>query len=110
MPRHIIYRETDNVLELDGLSSQNPETRVNCFQNAATVQVTLLDATSSQIQSESWPLTMSYITSTDGRYQATLVNSLVLTKGQPLKAYVTADAGAGLFRTWLLEVEAQDGA
>ena len=110
MPVHIIYRATDNVLELDGLASENPETRADSFQNAATVEVTLLDANETEVECGSWPLALSYVDNTDGRYQATLTNCLNIIKGQPLTALVTADVEAGLFRTWRRKVEAQDGA
>ena len=87
---------TDNVLQLDALTDQSDST----FLNAATVTVTLLTRDGTEVSGETWPLTMDYVTSSDGRYTATLSDVLVLELNKRYQAVIVADGGAGKKRTW----------
>lgn len=88
-----LYIENDNLIRLSGLRDGAHE----IYLNGATVTVTLVDAASGEeIDGETWPLTMDYISGTDGSYHAILPYDLALTGEQPLKAIVVADSGPGL--------------
>lgn len=86
----VIYYLNDMLLELTGLQDLVDDSYVN----DATVAVTLTDGTSGEeIVGETWPLTMPYVSGSDGNYRGTLVSTLTLTLGQRVIADVTVDAG-----------------
>ena len=88
----LIYISNDNILELNGLKDEVAGT----FINSATVTVTLVDSDGTEVVGDTWPKTMSYATSSDGIYRATLLDTLTLTEGACYTAKVIADGGAGL--------------
>lgn len=92
----------DNLLTLIGL--QNDVT--DAYLNSATVSVTVIDADNNNLSGVSWPLTMSYVTSSNGNYRATLTDTLsaTLSSGASLTAKVTANAGAGLSGYWEIPI------
>lgn len=99
-----LYIDNDNVLTLVGL--QNSVSAA--YLNAATVAVTLTDADDTEISGETWPLTMSYVSGSDGNYRATLPDTLTgLTTLDELSATITADAGAGLAAKWVIPLTAK---
>lgn len=102
MTLNILYVGNDMIMELDGL--KNAVT--NAFVNNATVNVTLTDSSGEQVTGETWPLTMSYVTSSDGTYRATLQDTLPLVKNKRYKATVNAEA-AGLKGNWEIDVIAK---
>ena len=95
---------TDNVLEVGGLL--NGVTAA--YANAATVAVTLTNAdTGAQVAGATWPLALAYTSASNGVYTVTLPDTLSLVDGQRYLATITADAGAGLYKTWVLGVYAE---
>lgn len=96
---------SDNVIQLDALVDQSDGN----YLNAATVTVTLLKDDGTDVVGDTWPLTMNYVTSSNGRYTATLIDSLTLVPNRRYIARVTADAGAGKLRTWYHSVHAVRG-
>jgi hypothetical protein len=89
MSERMVYL-SDNIIELRGLYDETEAEYVS----DATVEVTLTDLkTDVAITGETWPLTMAYVTASDGYYRATLVDSLGVTKGQALRATVEAVKG-----------------
>ena len=98
---HIIYISNDNLLTLDALTN----TADSSFINDATVTVTLVDSTGTEVTGETWPLAMSYVSSSNGKYQATLTDSLSLSKGT-YTAQITANGGAGLLGYWEITLRA----
>lgn len=95
---HILLKDNDMVLEVSGL--QNKIT--GAYLNAAAVAVTLADTAGAAVAGETWPLALSYVASSDGVYRATLEESLGISKDAEYIATVTADAGADLKATWVL--------
>ena len=87
----LIYRANSNLLELVGLKNA----ATGAYLNAATVTVTLQTEAGTEISGETWPLTMSYVSGSNGDYRALLSHTLGLVSG-PVDAVVDADAGAGL--------------
>ena len=97
--------ETDNLIELDGLQDQS----TSAYINDATVTVTLLDSSGSEVSGETWPLTMSYVAASDGKYRATLADTLVIKPNKRYQAKVVADGGSGKKRTWYHSTSAVRG-
>lgn len=94
----IIYL-SDNIIQLTGLADSAGD-----YQNSATVTVTLTDRAGTEVVGETWPLTMVYVTSSDGNYKATLKDTLTLTRNVKYVAKVSANAGDGKQRYWEIPV------
>jgi hypothetical protein len=92
----IIYIANDNVLELTGLQNSVSD----AYQNSATVTVTVTDSAGTDVVGETWPVTLVYVSGSNGDYRANLTDSLVLTDGSKYAATITADAGANGLATW----------
>jgi len=93
----VIYINSDNIVEVLGV--ENVPTSE--YLNNADVTLTLVDAASKvEIIGQTWPLTLSYVTGSDGDYRGTIRNEAVLNPHQQLIAQVTVDAGEGLVRYW----------
>lgn len=98
-----LYVGNDNVITLNGLIDSD-----GSYVNSATVVVTLVEAnTLVEIVGESWPLTMTYIAASNGDYKATLADTLAISNGDELTAYVDADGGAGKHAYWEIPVLAE---
>ena len=98
-----LYLSNDNVLELTGLIN----TVTNTYLNSATVTVTLVDNADVEVSGETWPLTMTYVAASDGKYRATLTDSLSIIGGTRYTAKIAADSGAGLKGYWECRVVAE---
>ena len=91
-----IYISNDNLLEVRSLYDEGAD----AYVNDATVTVTLEDIAGTEIVGETWPLSLSYVSASNGIYQATLADTLTLTAGTKVVAKVTADGGAGKKGYW----------
>ena len=98
------YLNSDNVITLDGLYDNVGL----AYENTATVNVTLTDINGTEVSGETWPLLMNYVSASNGKYRATLTDSLTLSEGT-YTATITADAGAGQYRTFVVTVDYIDG-
>ena len=92
----LFYYLNDNLVELDGLTNE----ATGAYINDATVTVTLTDTAGTQIAGETWPLTMGYVSGSNGKYRATLEDTLTVTLGQMLVATVNT-LGDGLTGRWV---------
>lgn len=100
-----IYIDSDNLLTLDALYDNAGASYVN----DATVTVTLLDMAGSEVSGETWPVSLSYVSGSDGKYRGTLTDTLSLSANKRYTAKVTADGGAGKKRTWYVAALATRG-
>lgn len=98
------YLNSDNVISISGLKDVIADTYIN----SATVQVTLKDANGNNVSGETWPLAMNYISASNGIYRATLTDTLSVSAGS-YTAVVTADDGAGQYRTFNIDINYQNG-
>lgn len=92
----IIYDGSDTTIELvelrNGITGE--------YIDAATVTVTVIDINDAEVSGASWPITMTYVTASNGKYRATLPAALVLAKRARYTANVSVSAGAGLEAEW----------
>ena len=103
MSRLVAYVANDNVLKLEGLQNAIAATYIN----DATVSVTLYEADhATEVTGETWPLSMSYVSGSDGDYRATLADTLSLSPNDRYYADVSADGGAGLKGFWTTQLVA----
>ena len=92
----IFIDNTDHVVTVDGLKRAVPDT----FINAGTVAITLKDLSDVDIAGETWPLALAYVAASDGKYRATLRDTLDVADGDAVKVLITADDRAGYHREW----------
>ncbi len=93
------YLDSDNVITVSGLQNTIDDT----YENTATVQVTLQDANGNEVAGDTWPLTMNYVSASNGIYRATLLDTLSVVEGNYV-AVITANAGVGQYRTFYVDV------
>lgn len=99
----LFYCLNDNLIELDGLTNE----ATGAYVNDATVNCTLKDTAGVDIVGETWPLLMGYVSGSNGKYRATLEDTLTVTPGQYIVAYVDA-LGDGLKGRWVSRVPVVD--
>ncbi len=99
-----LYISNDNVLELTGMQNS-----INAaYLNAATVTVTIVDASGTELTGQTWPTTMSYVASSNGIYRAILEDAISgLTDADSLTAKISADAGTDLVGYWEIPATAK---
>ena len=67
------------------------------------------DAAGDEVTGETWPLSMPYVSASNGRYKATLSDVLAIVPNKRYQAVIVADAGASKKRTWYFGVNAIRG-
>ena len=87
----IFYYKNDNLIELTGLKDEATDT----FVNDATVTAVMKSAAGAQIAGQSWPLTLSYIGSSDGVYRGILDAAAEVAIGDSVTIEITIAASAG---------------
>ena len=99
-----LYKDSDNLLEIEGLRNQADGT----YLNSVSITVTCMDASTlvaiSFSDATTWPLTMDYVADSNGNYQLTLPDVMELTLGQTVRIEALADGGADLKRVFVDEV------
>jgi hypothetical protein len=91
----VVYLLNTNVVELDALYSAVEETYIN----DAVVEVTIKDASGNAVPGETWPLTMTYVTDSDGRYRAIISHDVSFAAGT-YRAFIDADGGTDRIGHW----------
>ena len=99
-----LYIGNDNIIELSSL--RNVSTSPETYINDATVTVTIYDANGDEVSGETWPLSLSYVSGSSGKYTATLADTLSLSVNKRYRIKLTADGGAGLKGEWHENVNA----
>lgn len=96
MMANIYYSGNDHLLDIVGLQNE----AAGVYLNSATVTVTVKDSTGVEIAGETWPLSASYVSGSNGDYRATLADTLTVVAGARYVAEVDADGGVGLKGFW----------
>lgn len=92
----LFIKDSSKVVRLNNLRN----TVTPGFLDNATVTLALTDSvTGTAIAGQAWPVTLSYVAGSQGRYEATLDYDLVVTEGQRLLAKYTVVHGL-LQRIW----------
>jgi hypothetical protein len=99
----IIYYQNDTVLEVRDL--RNGVT--GDYLDQAALSVTVYDSTGAQVAGAAWPLAMSYVAASNGKYRVTLPAALALQKRDKYTAVILADGGVGLDARWEIELSCQ---
>lgn len=99
----VIYDDNDTIIEVAELRSGV----TGNYLDLATVTVTLKDSDGAEVAGASWPMAMTYVAGSNGKYRATLPASLSTVKRASYTAVVDASAGAGLEAKWEIPVVCQ---
>ena len=83
-----LYIGNDNEIELSGLADAR-----GVYQNDALVNVTLKTLAGVNVAGQVWPLTLTYVTGSNGVYRGVLQDALVVTVNDSLRAHVDVTAG-----------------
>lgn len=85
-----IFVGNDNILELSELKNAAS----GAYLNAATVEATITDwATGTAIPSVTNPVTLSFVSGSNGRYRAVLESTAGFTPGQKVRIVITSAEG-----------------
>ena len=84
-----ILISNDNSIQVE---CQDPRTLA--YINNATVTCTLKDANGVNVVGQSWPLTLVYVSGSNGLYRGILEEELVLVGQAPYFAHIDVDAGS----------------
>jgi hypothetical protein len=99
----ILYKDNDNLIELDMLKNS----ATDAYLNSATVNLTSIkDSAGVVVTGVTFPLAMSYVATSNGKYQATVDKALALISGQHYTAIVDV-ASSGIDGHWELPLTAQ---
>ena len=85
------YYRNDMLLELTGLADES----TGAYINNATIEATVKDAAGANVSGQTWPLTLSYVTSSNGVYRGVLDAALVVAVGDRITVEVDIDGGSG---------------
>lgn len=97
-----LYIGNDNRVRLVGLRDAD-----DTYQNSAVVEVTLKDADGNNLSGQTWPLTLTYIASSNGDYSEVLQDTITgLSNNDSITAVVDVTS-AGLTAHWEVPVTAE---
>jgi len=95
----ILYVDNTNTVTLDGL--QNSITAA--YINDATVTLTIEDSDGVEVTGETWPLTMSYVATSDGNYRVAI--DAVLEDSEKYSAIINVSS-SGSTAKWTVPITA----
>jgi hypothetical protein len=91
-----VYIANTNILEVRGLQ----EAISGDYINNATVSVTIVNDCGAAISGQSWPLSMTYVATTNGDYRATISDAAQMIPGRNYFAEISANAGVNKIGFW----------
>ena len=97
-----IYISNDTQIDVTGLQNAADSS----YLNAATVTATLKDSAGSEVSGVSWPLTLSYVASSDGNYSGTIDKAVSISEQVSYFLEITAAQG-GIDAFWRIRLFAQ---
>jgi len=91
-----VFAANTNLLELTGLK----DAITGAFINDATVTATVVDEDGVAVSGASWPVTLAYVSASNGDYRAVLSHALALTPYRTHVARIDADGGSDRVGHW----------
>lgn len=104
MQKANLYTGTYNLVVISGLWNSNTD----AFINNATVRITLKDDAGVNVTGETWPVTGSYVSGSDGRYHIILDTDAAITAGEVYTGVLEILVSAVVVATIRLELPAQE--
>ena len=75
------------------------------YINTATVEATIIDSAGNEVEGQTWPLSLSYVEDSDGKYEGILDNTIELQSGENYTLIVDTVDGDSVGH-WELAVKA----
>jgi hypothetical protein len=89
-----IYISSDNVIE----AVDQYDTVAGTYLNSATFTVTIKDISGASVSGVTWPVTMNYVSASNGKYRAVIDKTLAIVAGVTYFAEITgAQSGVDIF-------------
>lgn len=88
----------DQTIEVIGLKDEVSGDFINGLIDAVTAHIKNRDGSS--VGGETWPVTLDYITDSDGNYRGNLDDAMELVNNRKYVIEIRVDAGAGLKAFW----------
>ena len=102
----VLYLESNNVIELQGLTSRCG-LDADGIVSGATVTAVVTDYAGTPVDGQVWPVVMTESAETAGTYCGTIDSTIELQLNQTYKSKVTAVSGDGVVKTWQCDVIAK---
>jgi len=99
----VAFVANTNLIELIGLKDAIQDT----FINDAAVTVSIRQLNGKPVAGSSWPLTVDYVTGSDGDYRVVLTHSLNLIDNKHYKAIIGVNAGSERIGRWEFPFKAE---
>lgn len=87
----VIYKDNDNLVEVDELKNSATDAYIN---NATVTLTAIKDAAGVTVTGVSFPISMTYVAASNGKYQATVDKAIALVAGQNYTAIIDAVSGS----------------
>lgn len=101
---HIIYKDNTSTVELRGLSNSVDGQWVN----DAIVTMTLKDLSGNLVGGQTWPITLSYIANSRGRYTGSFSHLAEVVPGTTYEATISAILQSGSEARWTEPILAKE--
>lgn len=95
-----IYAKNDHKLTVDQLRDTDDQ-----YINVATVEATVIDSAGNEVEGQTWPLSLSYVADSDGKYEGILDDAIEFTAGEEYTLIIDAVYGSSVGH-WELNVTA----
>lgn len=102
MSATLIYVANDTLFEVDGLRNAADDAFIN---NATVALTSIKDAGGTVVTGATFPLALSYVASSNGKYQGVLDKALAIVAGKSYVAIIDAEVG-GLDGHWEIPLTA----
>ncbi len=100
----ILFISSDNLIVADNV--RNLATGSNI--NNAVVTVTVSAVNGATVSGQSWPLTLSFVTGSSGKYRGTLTDTMIVTENTKYWGTLVISAGGGLKLTTTVPMIVRD--
>jgi hypothetical protein len=93
-----------NTNNLDLLGLQNASN--GAYVNDATVSVTVKDSNGVNVSGETWPISMNYVSASNGNYRCVLSDGISFSPGMTYTAEISVNAGSNRIAYWSYDFRA----
>lgn len=93
MTLRVIYQQTTEIFEYSGLL--DVDSSPNAYVNNATVTLTVQDRYGNAVKGTAWPISMSYVSGSNGTYKASAPDTLTLTDYKEYIGLIDIESASG---------------
>jgi len=98
-----LYIGSDNLVTVDELYDVADAS----YLSGASVEATLRDRSGTEVTGVSWPISLSYVSGSDGKYRGNIPDAASLSRGKRYELTITVDAGTNKAATFKRVLEAE---